>query len=420
MGIRKELVGCLAALLVALFVGNVKAAEGEGAASESGSPPPKASRSYTGRVEWHAAPVELETPQRVEEPMHTPSEILPMEKPSRLDTGVRDAIAPLYLYQQPPPRLHDRDEKRKQRNWLVLNVEQQKAAGASREKKSSLPSTETEEEDTGWGWLATAVLRQQEKIQAEKEEAEEAEEETDAYTPLLPTEAIKQMAIDSRTQSGLIVSPAADASTYANPVVKPMLDAQEQRNLQRVAIDEGVVSSARNDAPDRARTASSRPDTGIAQPLAELADAPVFNNDALRKDAIATPASVLPQTAALLSRREAAETTPPASAQIRPTPLFQAEKPVSAFDLSMPSPRVSDSGIFRATASQPLSSGGGGFFSAPRQSEFSIQPTRPSGSGLLMPSPSPAMSPSPTPSSWSAGASGMESPTFPTAPSWRR
>lgn len=408
---------CGAALIgVALFCDVYAEDAPAGAATERTSRRPRA---YTERVEWHAMPAELDAPRQVEQPVETRPELFEMPKSPLSDVVVpQENMAPAYLYQQPPVRARDRDEKKKQRNWLVLKIEEQKEKEKTedeREKRSRAASVTTEDH-TGWGWLASAVLSQQDAQKAEAQAIEE--EEAGAGTSVLATEALIQRA--TATQSGLMVTPSqAGVALVPAPAMKPMLDVQERASLSRVAIDEGTVSSLPQSASRGERPSMPVSSGGnVAPTLSGLAETPVFTTDPMKRDGSATPGSVLPRTAALLSRTPSPDvaTKPPAAGGM--TSMFQAERPTSAFDLSMPSANLSGSPFSRSSPT-PSGGGAGGFFSAPRESGLGGVPARAAGSGLLMPSPPASGGIAPVRPTVQTEQP-VSAPAFPTAPSWRK
>lgn len=363
-------------------------------------------------------PTELDVPRQVEQPSEARPELFQTPPSPFSDVMVpMENMAPAYLYQQPPVRARDRDERKKQRNWLVLKVEEQKDNKEGTREKDSRATPVTTEDDTGWGWLASAVLRQQE---AQKKEAQAVEEEeASAGSSVLATEALMQRA--TATQSGLMVTTPSPANValVSAPAVKPLLDAQERDGLSRVAIDEGPALGSLQPVSRGERQVSAVPKGGsVASTLSGLAEPPVFTTDPMKREGSGTPGSVLPRTAALLSPKPSPDMSAKPSAPAGMTAMFQVDRPKPAFDLSMPSASVSGSPFSRPDPASDAS-GVGGFFSAPRESGLGAVPSRAAGSGLLMPMAPAGGGVTPLRSTLQTEQT-VPAPSFPTAPSWRK
>ena len=376
-------------------------------------------RTYTGRVEWHDMPADLEAPRQVEQPAEMRQELFQTPKSPFADSVTVESMAPAYLYQQPPVRLREREDKKKQRNWLVLQVTDQKEKEKedAREKNTRAVPADTGGRDTGWGWLASSVLRQQEIQKTEKQAVED--EDTGPETSVLATEALMQKA--AATQSGLIVMPTSSGTPGLPGVpLKPMLDVQEKASLNRVAIDDELPGISPTRTSYGRTEAPSRPEINSGPPtFAGWADRSALASDSVKQSGIDSPANVLPKTAALLSRPMPLEVSAKPGSRGDAGSLFQGARPTSAFDLSMPSSGLSGSPF----SDSRVGSGGGasaGFFSPPRSLSSEFAPVRPQDQGLLMPAPPAGGGMTPARSSVPSERPMADTPAFPTAPSWRR
>lgn len=241
-------------------------------------------RSYSGRVQLHAAPTELELPRS-----DTPKK---PELPDSLQSrgrGVEDVVpgGTFGPYINPPTR-RERDRDKKARNWILP------PDAGSPDKKESARTGSDDDDDEGWGWLANDVLEQQRKNQ---EDDEEAEDEDEVDISILPTERLMQQATGT---SGLLTD-----SEYMRPPSVALARGPAGIDVQAMMAMDQESRSAQGSATTRTGTDQqpvAAPGGGLpAGPFTTPLDGSAagvgspWSSDARREN-------VLPQTTALMGK----------------------------------------------------------------------------------------------------------------------